>query len=122
MKTLRSVLGVVLGYLVCAATGMGVVAWLFGSDVESGIGRRVVGLLVFVATQTLAGFLTATIAGRRRLLHAGIVAGLFALVTLASLLKGSAVEPTWYRIMVLVAGTATILFGGHLATSIRLRK
>jgi hypothetical protein len=122
METLRSVLGVVLGCLIGAATGMGVVTWLFGGDIEGGVGPWLVGILVFAAAQILAGFLAATIAGRRRLLHAGIVAGLFALVRLVEVLKGSAVEPTWYRIMVLLVGTAAILFGGHLAMSIRLRR
>lgn len=119
---LRSVLGVVLAYLVGVAAGMYVFVWLFGGEAEPGAGPMVVGVLIFAAVQILAGFLAATIAGRKRLLHAGIVAALFALVTLASLLKGSAVEPTWYRIMVLVVGTAAILFGGRLATSIRLRR
>ncbi len=122
MKTLRSVLGIVLGCLVGAAAGMGVVTWLFGGDAESGVGPGLVAILVFAVAQTLAGFLAATIAGRRRLLHAGIVAGLFALATLVSLARGSDVGATWYPIMVLVVGTAAILFGGHLATSIRLRK
>ena len=122
MKTLRSVLGVVLGYLIGAATGMGVAAWLFGGDAKSGVGPWLIAILVFAGAQTLAGFLAATIAGRRRLLHAGIVAGLFALVTLASLIRRSEVGPSWYPIMVLGVGTAAILFGGHLATSIRLRK
>ncbi len=121
MKTLRSVLGVVLGCLVGAAAGMGVAAWLFAGEARSGIGPWLVAVLLFAAAQTLAGFLAATIAGRRRLLHAGIVAGLFALVTLASLLKGSAVEPSWYRMVVLLVGSAAILLGGHLAAAIPLR-
>ena len=122
MKTLRSVLGIVLGCLVGAATGMGVATWLFGGDAATGVGPWLVAILVFAVAQTLAGFLAATIAGRRRLLHAGIVAGLFALVTLASLTRGSEVGPTWYPFMVLGVGTAAILFGGHLATAIRLSK
>ena len=122
MKTLRSVLGIVLGCLVGAAAAMRVATWLFGGDAERGVGPWLVAILVFAAAQTLAGFLAATIAGHRRLLHAGIVAGLFALATLASLTRGSDVGPTWYPIMVLGVGTAAILFGGHLATSIRLRK
>lgn len=122
MQTLRSVLGVILGYLVGAATGMGVVAQLFGGDAEPGVGPVIAGILIFTVAQVLAGFLAGTIAGRRRLLHAGIVAGLFALVTLASLFQGSAVEPAWYRIIVLVVGAGAILLGGRLATSIQLRK
>lgn len=121
MKTLRSALGIVLGYLFGAAAAMGVVAWLFGGDVGNRAGPWIVGALALASAQTLAGFLAATVAGRRRLLHAGIVAGLFALATLASLLRHSAVEPTWYRIMVLFVGPAAILFGGRLATSFRLR-
>ncbi|MFQ5526589.1 MAG: hypothetical protein ACE5GX_10045 [Thermoanaerobaculia bacterium] len=122
MKTLRSALGVILGYLVGAATGMGVVAQLFGGDAEPGTGAVSLGILVFAVAQVLAGFLAGTIAGRKRLLHAGIVAGLFALVTVASLVKGSAVEPTSYRLIILVVGTGAVLVGGRLARSIRLRK
>lgn len=122
MKTLRSVLGVVLGCLVGTATGMGLAAWLFGGDAESAVGRWLIATLVFAAALTLAGFLAATIAGRGRLLHAGIVAGLFALATLVSLTRGPGGGPTWYPIMVLGVGSAAILFGGHLATSIHLRR
>ncbi len=122
MQTLRSVLGVILGYLVGAATGMGVVASLFGGEGAPGIGPVVAGVLIFALAQVLAGFLAGTVAGRRKVLHAGIVAGLFALVTLASLLKGSAVEPAWYRIIVLVIGAGAILLGGRLSTFIQLRK
>ena len=122
MKTLRSALGVILGYLVGAAAGMGVVAWLFGAEGEPGTGVVSLGILLFAGVQMLAGFLAGTIAGRKRLLHAGIVAGLFALVRVASLVNGSAVEPTWYRLVTLVVGAGAILLGGHLASAIRLRK
>ena len=122
MKIVRSVLGVILGYLVGAAAGMGVVAWLFGSEAEPTVGPVVAGLAVLLAVLVLAGFLAGTVAGRRRLLHAGIVAGLTALVIVASLAKGPAVEPVWYRVLLLVLGSGAILLGGRLATSIQLRK
>lgn len=122
MKTVRSVLGVVLGYLVAAAAGMGVVSWLFGGDSEPGAGPVVAGLAVFLGILVLAGFLAGMVAGRRQILHAGIVAGLFALVTVASLVNGSAVEPVWYRLLVLVLGSGALLGGGRLSTSAPLRK
>ena len=125
MQTLRSVLGVVLGYLVGTAAGIGIEAWLFGDDLEGEIGPRLLALVVLAGAYALAGFLAATIAGRRRLLHAGIVAGLFALVTLTTLAKvgkGFEVEPTWYAISVLGVGATAILLGGYLATLIRLGK
>lgn len=122
MQTLRSVLGVTLAYLVAAAAGMSVETWLFRDNVQGGFDARLVALLLLAASHLFAGFLAATIAGRRRLLHAGIVAGLFALVTLALLVRGSILESAWFPVTVLGVGTAAILFGGHLATSVRLRK
>lgn len=122
MQTIRSVLGVVLGCLAGVAAGMGVETWLFGEDLVGGVGSRFIAMALFAVAQILAGFLTATVAGRRRLLHAGIVAGLFALITLAWLAKGSEFGPTWYPIVALGVGIAAILVGGNLATSIRLRK
>ena len=122
MRTLRSVLGVILGYLTVAAAGMGVVSKLFGGDLQPALGAAAAGILALALAQVLAGFLAATIAGRRRLLHAGIVAGLFALVTVASLINGSAVEPVGFRVIALAVGIGAILFGGRLAASIRLRK
>ena len=122
MKTLRSVLGVILGYLVGAAAGLGVVAWLFGGQADPGAGPVIAGLAVLVAVLVLAGFLAGTVAGRRQVLHAGIVAGLSALVIVASLANGAAVEPAWYRVLLLVLGSGAILLGGRLATSIQLRK
>jgi len=122
MQTLRSALGVILGYLVGAAAAMAVVTRLFAEEGPPGIGPVIAGVLVLALAQVLAGFLAGTVAGQRPLLHAGIVAGLFALVTVASLLKGSAVEPVWYRTIVLVVGVGATLLGGYLATFVQLRK
>lgn len=122
MKALRSVLGVVLGCLVGIAAGVGVSAWLFGGDAEDGVGPWLAAVLVFAAAQVLAGFLASTIAGRRRLVHSGIVAGLFALVTLVAIIRRFEIEPSWYWATVLGVGAAAILFGGYLSTLIRLRK
>lgn len=122
MKTLRSVLGVVLGCLVGAAAGVGVSVWLFGSEPGNGAGRWLAAILALVAAQILAGFVAAIIAGRRRLLHAGIVAGLLGLATVAAGLRWFDAEPGWYWATVLGAGGAAILLGGYLATVIHLRK
>lgn len=122
MKTLRSVLGVVLGCLVGIAASVGVSAWLFGGDPDDGAGPWFAAILVFAAAQILAGFLASTIAGRRRLAHAGIVASLFALVTLAAIILRFDIEPGWYWVTALCVGAAAILCGGYLATLIRLRK
>jgi hypothetical protein len=122
MKTLRSVLGVVLGLLVGIAAGVGVSVWLFGGESDGGSGPWLAAVLVFALAQILAGFLTATIAGRRRLVHAGIVAGLFALSTVAAIIRRFEIEPGWYWATVVCVGAVAILLGGYLATMIRLRK
>lgn len=122
MKQLRGVLGVVLGLLVGTAGGMAVETWLFAEEPAGVAWRRLIAVALFVAAQLFAGFLAATIAGRRRLWHAGIVAGLFALVTLAWLARGSEFGSSWFPIATLAFGIAAILLGGRLAISIRLSK
>jgi len=122
MKHLRGVLGIVLGLLVGTAGGMAVETWLFAEDPAGFVWRRLVGVTLLVSAQLLAGFLAATIAGRRRLWHAGIVAGLFALVRLAWLVRESEFGSSGFPIGSVGLGIAAIFLGGRLAVSFRLSK
>ncbi len=121
MNLVRSLLGILLGYVVCTAAAMAVVGWLFGRPEEPGTGPIVAGLLAFLVASILAGFLSAVVAGRRPLVYAGTVAAIFTVVLVVSLARSSSVEPSWYTLTTLILGVPAILGGGLLAPLVVLR-
>lgn len=121
MTVLRSVLGVILGYVVGAAATMAIGGWLFGSEANPELGPLISGFIALALVYLLAGFLTAVVSGGRWIVP-GILAGVFAIVTTATAIRGVAIEPQWFSFTSVAVGVGSILAGGQLATLVYLRK
>ncbi len=111
----RSVVGVVVGYLVFGASAAMLFA-LNGQDpnIVPGTGFLAASVVYGVAFAILGGFLAAVIAGRKEVVHAGIVAAIIATIALVSLLAKFGKSSIWSEVSVLVLMAPAALFGGNL--------
>lgn len=120
VPTLRSVASVLAGYVLLAATNMAFVMLFF---VPPTPGWSSPGIFAVATPYTflcgfLTGYLVEKIAGRRRPLHAAIVASLMGAVIVVSLIINVAAEPTWYRLEYLILMVLSTVLGGRF-TSLR---
>jgi heme A synthase len=121
---LQSILGIVAGFVVTAAcvilgTLLAVSALL--PKLESGKPGSptptylAANILVSIAAAVLGGYVAAFIAGRLPLLHAGILAALFFVLGISSVVQGPQPgQPAWYPFAMLLIAPAGILIGGYL--------
>ena len=66
-----------------------------------------------------AGYLVGLMARRRELLHAGILAGIFAIIGLASLIFKTHQYPYWVALSIIVINAPCTLLGGYIRQSTR---
>lgn len=115
MKIIRSIFAVLAGYLVFA---LGSSAFVYAWFIQRRSAAEVISILLSVvclaAIGLVGGFVTSLIAGRRALLHCGIVAALVVLVTIGNLLMGVAAEPVWYKALVFVVLVPALLLRAYL--------
>lgn len=89
MKIIRSIAAVLAGYLVFAlGSSAFVYVWFIQRRSAAGVISILLSVICLAAIGLAGGFVTSLIAGRRALLHCGIVAALVGLVTIGNLLMG----------------------------------
>jgi hypothetical protein len=115
MKIIRSIASVLAGYLVFAlGSSAFVYVWFIQRRSAVDVVSILLSLVCLAAIGLAGGFVTSLIAGRRALLHCGIVAALVGLVTIGNLLMGVAAEPVWYKALVFVVFVPALLLRAYL--------
>ncbi len=109
----RSIAAVIVGYLIFAASA-GLLFRVSGQDPRSFPPPM---FLVFsvgygAVFALLAGYVAAAVAGRRQVLHAGILAGIVAVIALASMAIERSQGSTWSEWAVLLCMVPAALIGG----------
>lgn len=117
MRILRSVLAVLVGYLMAAFSAGAIGAMLFSAEVLPPLLLRLLpGLFFLVVGGLAAGFLAAAIAGWAPLGHAAIVAALAAVAGLIALADVRAPEPGWFLLVGTALEVPAVLVGGVLTS------
>ncbi|MCI0390861.1 MAG: hypothetical protein MOB07_19115 [Acidobacteria bacterium] len=115
MKIIRSIASVLAGYLVFAlGSSTFVYVWFIQRRSAADTVSILLSVICLAAIGFACGFVTSLLAGRRALLHCGIVAALVALVTIGNLLMGVAAEPVWYKALVFVVLVPALLLRAYL--------
>jgi hypothetical protein len=113
MKYLRSVLAVLVGYLMAAFTAGAIGAMLFSTEAELPLVLRLLpGFLFLIVGGLAAGFLAAAIAGWAPLGHAAVVAALATIAGLMALAELDAPEPGWFLLLGTALEAPAVLVGG----------
>ena len=86
-------------------------------EVEPGSTWLVVNLAYSLVAAVAGGWLTATVAMDRRMLHAAILAFVVFLLAIPGIIAGGAAtgQPGWYPVVVAAVGILGVLAGGRLA-------
>jgi peptidoglycan/LPS O-acetylase OafA/YrhL len=112
---LRSVAGVIVGYLVFGVTA----SFLFdvtGRDPHAAQGPTflILSTICGMAVAGVGGFLAGTISGRRPLLHAAVVSGIIAIAAIVSLITRPEGSLMWSQLVALFLMAPCALAGGAL--------
>ena len=112
---MRSVLAVLLGYLVFGVSAL-ILFKVSGVDPrqEPGLGFRIWSTLCGVFFAFSGGYLAARIAGKKEITHAGAVACLLALIATVSLIAQPGHGSLWSQIAALGFMTPAAVLGGVL--------
>jgi len=113
---LRSIIAVVIGYLVLVFTNMAFVTLRFVKPVLTLGPMATIAVAVpytFVCS-LIGGYIVALVARRSEIKHAAILTGLMAAVTIISMIIAIAIEPLWYKITYLVVMAPATIFGGYI--------
>ncbi len=115
MPILRSILAVLAGYALFAASAV-VLFRISGQDPHSSdsVGFMIVSFGYGFFFATLAGFVAALIAGRYEIEHSLAVAALIAAAGAASLLMRSSLGVVWIQLAALLVMAPASMAGGYL--------
>jgi hypothetical protein len=115
MNIVRSVVGVIVGYSIFAASAV-IFFRLVGRDPHASQDAVfVVGAVVFgMASAMVGGFVAGFVAGRRPILHAGIVAAILAVGAFVSLLSSHGEGAVWSQVSASCLMAPSALTGGIL--------
>jgi hypothetical protein len=115
MPLLRSVIAVVVGYLVFATSAVALFQ-LSGHDPQSSndVGFMMFSIFYGFFFATVAGFLAALIGGRYEIEHSLAVASLIAAAGAASLLMRSSLGVIWSQLAALLVMAPSAMAGGYL--------
>jgi hypothetical protein len=117
MRILRSVLAVLVGYLMAAFSAGAIGAMLFSAEAVPPLVLRLLpGLFLLIVGGLAAGFLAAAIAGWAPLGHAAIVGALATLAGLMALADVSVPEPGWFLLLGTALEVPAVLVGGVLTS------
>ncbi len=115
----RSVLSVIVGYLVMAIAIMALFAiWFRGKETPPSEEFMLFSLGYGFVFAVVGGYVTAMIAGRSELKHALALALLSVLMGIVSMVASAGREPRWYQIANMVVMVSAVVLGGYL----RVRK
>ncbi len=110
MSALRTIVGIVVGYLSFAAASMLLVGTAMAG---AGAVRALVALVGLLLIGLGSGLATTVIAGPHGRLASAIVGGLVALATLANLAMQLGAEPSWYKLGTLLLTVPAIVLTGR---------
>ena len=112
----RSILSVILGYLILAFASMAfVVVWYVEAWFALGSFTILpISIAYTFVTTFLAGFVTAWVAPGNKRIHAIIVVLLMAIVTVASVVIDVSVEPLSYKVLYLSCLVPGTIYGSHI--------
>ena len=120
MRILRSVLAILVGYLMAAFSAGAIGAMLFSEEAIPPLLLRLLpGLFFLIVGGLAAGFLAAAIAGWAPLGHAAIVAVLATVAGLMALAEVRAPEPGWFLLLGTALEAPAVLAGGALTARSR---
>ena len=116
MTLLRTILAVVVGYLILAGVAVGIVGTLFGDNVpEPDRGAIIFAFGGLVIGAIVAGFLCTLIAGSANHPAVYITIGIVIVLAARNLITGAGIEPDWYRVTSTLALAIGFLVGGSAA-------
>lgn len=107
MDIVRTIAGVVVGYLIFAAASMLMIGAVTEGQGPVAIG---LGLLGLTLIGLIAGFVAMSIAGANIRLVGFVLAGLVVIATAANLILQLGAEPLWYKVGTLALTAPGILF------------
>jgi len=113
---LRSIIAIIIGYLVLAFTNMAFVTLIFVQPILTlgPIATIASGVPYTFVCSFMGGYLVARIARRSEIKHGAILAGIMTLVTIISMIIAIAIEPLWYKISYLVVMAPAAVLGGYV--------
>lgn len=112
----RSVVAIIIGYLVLAFTNMAFVTLRFIQPILN-VGMIPTILLSVLYTfvfSLIGGYIVALVARGSEIKHTAILASIMALVTIISMIIAIAIEPLWYKITYLVVMAPATILGGYV--------
>ena len=111
----RSILSVIVGYLMMALAIMALFAiWFRGKDAAPSDGFMLFGLGYGFVFAVVGGYVTAMIAKRSEMKRAMALAIFAVLMGIVSMIAYAGREPRWYQIANMVVVVTGVLLGGHL--------
>jgi hypothetical protein len=117
VQIIRSILAVVVGYLVFGASA-GALFALSGRDphAPAALDFMVLSTVHGMFFAALGGFVAALVAGRSPKLHAGVLGGLIASGALLSIISASSTGSVWSQLTAAIFMAPCALLGGWLRT------
>ena len=114
---LRSILAVVVGYLIMyIPISILFLAWFGGYDPQNSptptMGFMLFSLVFGFVFAGAGGYVCALIAKRSEMNHAMALAGLVVVMAIISMIGAAGREPLWYQLAGLVIGIGGVLIGG----------
>jgi putative membrane protein (TIGR04086 family) len=115
MSMLRSVAGVVAGYLLFAVSAV-LLFWASGRDPhrEQALSFVVFSVVYGMAFAALGGYLAAAIADRRRRLHGGVLALIIAIGATVSFLAQPGAGSRWSQLTAILFMAPAAVLGGYV--------
>jgi hypothetical protein len=111
----RSVLAVVVGYLVMAIAVVALFAvWFREPNAVPSRGSMLFSLSYGFLFGVVGGYVTALIARRSEVRHAIALAGLLAIRGAVPLIASAGQEPLWYQVATILVMVFAVMLGGYL--------
>jgi len=111
----RSILSVIVGYLVMAIAIMALFAiWFRGKVTPPSDGFMLFSLGYGFVFAVVGGYVTAMIAKRSEMKHAMALAVFSVLMGIVSMVASAGQEPFWYQIANMVVMVSAVVLGGYL--------
>ena len=111
----RSIIAVIVGYLVMVVASMALFAiWFREPSTKPTMGFELFSLGYGFVFGVIGGYVTAVIAKRLEMKHTMALAGLSVLMGIVSMISFAGQEPFWYSIANMVIMVCAVVLGGYL--------